>query len=188
MAWRKLHLLRTFSCFFQKPHGVLSHPVCSLLWLRTDFCRLFKQICHISGLCQNPGIVFRKRKLPDKPFFLFFPQFRLLLSKPSDPCIVNHDRRQIRIREIPVIFSVLFGTHREGTFLIVIPPPCLLNHFFSFFQKFNLPHGLPFNCSRNGLKGVQVLHLCPGAVAFCPCFPDGQVDIRTHGAFFQPAV
>ena len=81
-------------------------------------------------------------------------QFRLTIFHSLDPLITDPYRHQIRVREITVILSILFGTHRMGGFLVVIPSSGLLDHLFAFFDQLDLSLPLALNGSGNGLKGV----------------------------------
>mgnify|MGYP007015029526 CR=1 FL=1 len=74
------------------------------------------------------------------PFFRL--QFRQGGADGFQPFIADADRRKIRIREITVIFRILFRTHRIGVFLIVIPASRLLDDLPALFQQLNLAGAL----------------------------------------------
>ena len=75
-----------------------------------------------------------------------------------------------------------------GRFLIVVPASGLLNHLFSFLQKFDLAGTLALDGTADSLKGVQVFHFRTGAEFLCSYLPDRQVHVRTHGTLLQLAV
>ncbi len=58
----------------------------------------------------------------------------------------------------------------------------------AFFQKLDLTFSLSFDRSRNGLEGVQVLHLCSCSEGFTSHLTDRKVDIGTHGALLELTV
>ena len=71
---------------------------------------------------------------------------------------------------------------------VIVPSSCLLYNSSSFFQKLDLTFSLSFDRSRNGLKGVQVLHLCSCSEGLTSHLTDGKVDIGTHGALLELTV
>ncbi len=73
-------------------------------------------------------------------------------------------------------------------FLIIIPAAGFLDDRFFGLQKFNLPFPLSFDRPRNGLKGIQVFHLCPGPESIASHFPHGKVHIRAHRTLLQLTV
>ena len=68
-----------------------------------------------------------------------------------------------------------------GRLFVIVPSSCLLYNGSSFFQKLDLTFSLSFDCSRNGLKGVQVLHLCSCSEGLTSHLTDGKVDIFVAG-------
>ena len=149
--------------FFHQTEGLTNIPVSSFLRHLTDSRRLFKHLAQMSGLSKESCVIIRQTVLLHITFCFLFLKFRLSFPDTFYPLIADPYRRQVRIREIPVIFGILLGTHSVGVFLIVIPPPGLLDHRTAFFQQFDLAGSLSFNSPCNGLKRVQVLHLCPGS-------------------------
>ena len=93
------------------------------------------------------------------------------------------DRRKIRVREVTVIFGILFGTHGMGRFFVVIPAAGFLNNGSAFFDQLDLTLSLALDGSCDRLEGVQVLHLGSCSECLTADFTDRQVDIGTHGTF-----
>ena len=142
----------------------------------------------MAGFCKYSCIVCRK-----SVFFLIaglfcFTEFWLFCFDLFDPCIGDVDRRQVRVREISVVFCILFGTHCVRIFFVVIPAAGFLCNCFAFFNQFDLTLSFTFDCSGNGFERVQVLHLCSGTEFFCSHFTDRKVNVCTHGAFLKLTV
>ena len=147
--------------FFHQTKSLADIPVGSFLRHLADSRCLFKHLSQMSGLGKKSCVIIRQAVLFHVTCGFLFLKLRLGFPDTFYPLVADPHRRQVGIREIPVILGVLLGTHSVGIFLIVIPPPGLLDHRASLFQKLDLPGSFSFNGSGNGLKGVQVFHLCP---------------------------
>ena len=75
-----------------------------------------------------------------------------------------------------------------GRLFVIVPSSCLLDNGSAFFQKLDLTFSLTLDCSRNGLEGVQVLHLCSCSEGLASHLTDRKVDISTHGSLLELAV
>ena len=98
------------------------------------------------------------------------------------------NRRKVRIREITVILCILFGTHCVRRFFIVIPSSGFLGNTSAHLQKLDLTFSFALNGMCNGLKRVQVLHLCSGSKCVTSSHSHRKVDVRTHGALLKLTV
>ena len=70
--------------------------------------------------------------------------------------VTDNDRYQIRLREITVILCILFGTHRIGIPLIIVPATGLLYNLFPGFNQINLAGCLGFNGMCDCLKRTDI--------------------------------
>ena len=142
----------------------------------------------MSGLGKDSRIISRKLILFLITFHLGFTELRNGSAQLFDPCIRNMDRRKIRVREVTVIFGILFGTHGVRRLFVVIPSSCLLDNGSAFFQKLDLTLSLTLDRSCNGFKRVQVLHLGSCSEGLASHLTDRKVDVGTHGTFLKFAV
>ena len=147
--------------FFHQTKSLADIPVGSFLRHLADSRCLFKHLSQMSGLGKKSCVIIRQAVLFHITCGFLFLEFRLSFPDTFYPLVADPHRRQVRVRKVAVILSVLLGTHSVGIFLIVIPPPGLLDHRASLFQKLNLPGSFSFDSSCNSLKRVQILHLCP---------------------------
>ena len=188
MGGGELHVLRLHLLFLHQTHGFHHKPVGCLLGPAAQAGGLLKDVRHVLGTGEKPGIILRKPVFLLVPGYFLRAQLRLAGLNPGNPLIAYDHRHQIRIREIPVILGILLGSHGLGALLVVIPAPRLLDYLSAFFQQLNLTPALPLYGSGNGLKGVQVLHLGPGAKLRGPRLSHGQVHVRSHGSLLKLAV
>ena len=168
---------------FGQTENFTHEPVGCFLRAAAEVCNFLKKLRKVSGLGKDSRIVSRKLILFLITFHLGFTKFRNGSTQLFNPCIGNVDRWKIRVREVTVIFGILFGTHGVGRFFVVIPAAGFLDNGSAFFDQLDLSLPLALNGSGNGLKGVQVLHLGPCSECLTADFTDRQVDVGTHGAF-----
>ena len=147
------------SFFLEQAACLADQPVCHLLRFLAEGGGLFKHIRHFLRLSQDAAVIFRQTIFALVTCHFFWLQFRQGGADRFQPLIADADRRKIRIREITVIFRILFRTHRIGVFLVVIPASRLLDDLPALFQQLNLAGALAVDRTGNRLERVQVLHL-----------------------------
>ena len=143
------------------PHGLLeaagSPPSAS--WKPSRFsaklCCLFKKIRHLLCLCQDLCIILRNPEFFLISFDFFLPEFRLSFPHPLDPGVINKDRRQIRLRKIPVI-PFASSLERMAWDASLLSSHLLVSWTTSFpaSRSFDLTLAFSFDGSCDSLKGV----------------------------------
>ncbi len=174
-----------------QPHQVncvSDQPVCCFLRLSAQSCSLFKNLCKMFFFGQKLRCLLTHAVITHVAFLLGFRHLRLCLSQVLHHFIINGDRRNIRFREIAVILCIFFGTHGIGLAAVIVPPSGFLHDGFSEFQCVDLPLCFKGDGTLDGLKGVDVFHLCTGAKSFRASLSDGKIDVSTHRAFFHLTV
>ena len=125
------------------------------------------------GVCDDLCIIIRDIKFFFITFQFLAAKFRLACLHLCDPFVTDHNRCQIRVREIAVVLGIFLGTHGKGTFFVVIPSSCLLNDLSARLDQLDLTLSFAFDRMSDGFEGIQVLHLGSGAKLFCSDFVHG---------------
>ena len=183
------HLLDLQSLLLQQAQQIRHDPVGGLLGVGAQCNRLFKEVCQLPGLGQQPRIVGGKAKRTDIPGLLRLRHLREACLHFRQIGFAQLHRGDVRLREVAVILGVFLRAHGKTGVLVLIPAAGLLNHpLVVQLDQLLLTAGLVADGPGNGFKGVQVLHLRPGAELTGTLRPDRQVDIAAERALLHLAV
>ena len=104
------------------------------------------------------------------------------------PRVVDNDRNEVGLLEVPVILRLLFGAHRYRDAAVLTPVPGFLNDHAAALEHFCLALDLIRNGAVNRTQRVHVLHLGSDPQLSGPRAAHGNVDVKAHASFLQASM
>ena len=105
-----------------------------------------------------------------------------------NPCFIDYQGQQIRVREVAVVVSELLAAHGPCDFAVGIPQARFLHDAAARFDDFGLALDFVLNGFFHAAERVEVLDLRARAELGAADRPDGDVGITAQAAFLHVTV
>src|SRR5690606_12496061 len=135
------------------------HPVRGRLWILRLSCDPLEVVRQSPARGEDLDVSGRKRVLLGKAPLPRLRQLGETLPDLLDPVALQTKRREIRLREVAVVVTLLLGARRAHLAARAVPEHRLLTHLLAALEDRTLTQELRLERTLHAGEGVHVLHL-----------------------------